>query len=77
MRRLDLTSDLTEPVRILSRVAPTAAEAILNAAQPTDFDMVVVIARPRSFLGELFHHSVTAQVLLHSVVPVLVLPATE
>lgn len=77
VRRLDLTSDLTEPVRILSRTAPDAAEAILSAAQPTDFDMVIVIARQRSYLSALFHRSVTAQVLLHSAVPVLVLPAQK
>jgi nucleotide-binding universal stress UspA family protein len=77
VRRLDLTSDLTEPVRILSRTAPDAAEAILSVAQPANFDMVVVIARPRSYFSALFHRSVTAQVLLHSTVPVLVLPAQE
>ena len=70
-----LTMGLPKPVRTLSVIAPAPAEAILKVAQPTDFDLVVLIARPRSFLGELFHHSVTAQVLLHSAVPVLVLPA--
>ena len=77
VRRLDLTSDLTESVRLLSRSAPDTAEAILSVAQPADFDMVIVIARQRSYLGDLFHRSVTAQVLLHSTVPVLVLPARE
>ena len=72
-----LTAGLPEPIRTLSIVAPAPAEAILRAAQPADFDVVVLIARPRSFFGELFHHSVTAQVLLHSAVPVLVLPAME
>ena len=72
-----LTLGLAGPVRTLSLIAPAPAEAILQAAQPADFDMVVLIARPRSFLGELFHHSVTAQVILHSAVPVLVLPAAE
>lgn len=33
--------------------------------------MVVLIARPRSFMGELFHRNVTAQVLLCSPVPIL------
>jgi nucleotide-binding universal stress UspA family protein len=77
VRRLDLTSDLTAPVRILSRRASDVAEAILSAAQPADFDMVVVIARQRSYFSDLFHRSVTAQVLLHSAVPVLVLPTQE
>ena len=53
------------------------AEGILKTAKAADFDMVMVIARPRSFLGKLFHRSVTAQVLLHSTLPVLVVPATE
>ena len=51
------------------------AEGILKTAKAADFDMVMVIARPRSFLGKLFHRSVTAQVLLHSTLPVLVVPA--
>ena len=72
-----LTIGLPQPVRTRSALAPAPAEAILQAARPADFDLVVLIARPRSFLGELFHHSVTAQVLLHSAVPVLVLPAAE
>jgi nucleotide-binding universal stress UspA family protein len=72
-----LTSELPASVRTLSLIAPAPAEAILQAAQPADFDIVVLIARPRSFLGELFHRSVTAQVLLHSALPILVLPAEE
>jgi nucleotide-binding universal stress UspA family protein len=51
------------------------ARGILQVAQPHDFDLLVVIARERSFLGKLFHHSVTAQLLLDSALPVLVLPA--
>ncbi len=72
-----LTLGLPAPVRTLSITAPTPAEAILQVAQPADFDMVVLIARPHTFLGELFHYSITARVLLHSIVPVLVLPAEE
>ncbi|WP_310397766.1 universal stress protein [Hymenobacter sp.] len=70
-----LTMGLPQPLRTRSVVAPHPAEAILQAARPEDFDLVVLIARPRSFFGELFHRSVTARVLLHSAVPVLVLPA--
>lgn len=51
------------------------AECILAAATPAAYDAVVLLARRRSVLGRLFHRSVTAQVLLHSAVPVLVLPA--
>ncbi len=50
-------------------------EGILQVVADGQFEMVVLIARPRSFLSELFHCSVTARVLLHSPVPVLVLPA--
>jgi nucleotide-binding universal stress UspA family protein len=53
------------------------ATGILEAICEGQFDMVALIARPRSFLGALFHRSVTAHVLLHSPVPVLVLPATR
>ena len=77
VQRTGLTVDLAQPIRTLDVVAATPAEGILQVTQPKDVDLVVLIARPRSFLGELFHHSVTAQVLLHSAVPVLVLPAEE
>jgi nucleotide-binding universal stress UspA family protein len=72
-----LTADLAQPIRTLNIYTAGASDGILQVARPEDFDLVVLIARPRSFLGELFHHSVTAQVLLHSAVPVLVLPAEE
>lgn len=68
-----LTLDLTPP-QSRQIVAAAPATGILAAAQPTEFDAVVLLARRRSVLGKLFHHSVTAQVLLHSKVPVLVLP---
>ena len=77
VQRTGLTADLAQPIRTLAMDAFAPAEGILQAARSEDFDWVVLIARPRSFLGELFHHSVTAQVLLHSTVPVLVLPAEE
>ena len=53
----------------------TAVEGILQALADTQADMVVLIARPRSFLGRRFHHSVTADVLRRSPVPVLLVPA--
>jgi nucleotide-binding universal stress UspA family protein len=77
VERTGLTLDLPQPIRTRSVIAPRPAEAILTTAQPTETDMVAVIARPRSFWSDLFHHSITAQVLLHSVVPVLVLPAED
>ncbi|MDB5236442.1 MAG: hypothetical protein JWR44_3435 [Hymenobacter sp.] len=50
------------------------AEGVLAAVQDTQADLVIVLARERSYLGELFHHSVTARLLAESPVPVLVLP---
>lgn len=74
VRRTGLTVDLPPiHIRTVSRANP--AEGILQVAQPADYDMVVVIARERSFFGSLFHRSVTTQVLLNSEIPVLVLPA--
>ncbi|WP_165768314.1 universal stress protein [Hymenobacter amundsenii] len=75
--RTGLEVELPTPVLSISKVAADPAEGILQVAQPADYDLVVLIARPRSFLGKLFHRSVTARVLLHSTVPVLILPATD
>ncbi|GAA4385826.1 universal stress protein [Hymenobacter koreensis] len=50
------------------------ADGILHAATELRAQLIVVLARPHSVLGELFHRSVTAQVLRRSPVPVLVLP---
>ena len=50
------------------------AQGVLAAVQDTKADLVIVLARERSYLGELFHRSVTAQLLAHCPVPVLVLP---
>ncbi|MDB5234398.1 MAG: hypothetical protein JWR44_1391 [Hymenobacter sp.] len=54
--------------------ADDPAEGILAAARPDTCDALVLLARRRSVFGHLFHRSVTARVLLHSQVPVLVLP---
>jgi len=50
------------------------AQGVLAAVQDTQADLVIVLARERSYLGELFHQSVTARLLAHCPVPVLVLP---
>ena len=50
------------------------AEGLLAAVQDTQADLVIVLARERSYLGELFHRSVTARLLAKCPVPVLVLP---
>ena len=55
----------------------SAVTGIIEALEDTHADLLVLIARPRSFLGRLFHGSVTAQVLRLSPVPVLLLPAEE
>ena len=54
----------------------SAVTGIIQALEYAHADLLVLIARPRSFLGRLFHRSVTAQVLRLSPVPVLLLPAT-
>ncbi|WP_223650578.1 universal stress protein [Hymenobacter psoromatis] len=50
------------------------AAGVLAAVREAQADLVVVFARERSYLGELFHRSVTARLLADSPVPVLVLP---
>ena len=50
------------------------AEGLRAAVQDTQADLMVVLARERSYWGELFHHSVTARLLANCPVPVLVLP---
>ena len=52
------------------------AAGILAAIEATRPDLLVLPVRPRSFLGRLFHRSVTAQVLATCPVPVLLLPTT-
>ena len=74
VRRAGLGADLMAPLRFRCTAADGPASGILLAAEAGDIDLVVVLARPRSFWGQLFHRSVTAEVLLHSSVPVLVLP---
>jgi nucleotide-binding universal stress UspA family protein len=74
VRWTGLAIDLPAPVRYRHSAGAAPAEGILAVAQPADYDLVVVLARPRSFWGQVFHHSVTAQVLVHSAIPVLVLP---
>ena len=69
-----LTKGLPEPA-LRGYQAEQPAAGLLEAIRHTQADLVVVLARTRSYLGELFHKSVTAQVIQHSPVPVLVVPA--
>lgn len=72
--RLGLLADFQDAqTRTVSSASP--ADRILQYAASGEFDLIVLIARPRSFLGDLFHQSVTAAVLRQSPLPVLVLPA--
>ncbi|TGE10510.1 universal stress protein [Hymenobacter fodinae] len=52
------------------------ADGIARAAQELQADLLVVMARPHTFLGGLFHRSVTERLLRRSSRPVLVLPTT-
>jgi nucleotide-binding universal stress UspA family protein len=53
------------------------ADGILHTVSELHAQLLVVLARPHTFLGGLFHRSVTAQILRRSPVPVLVLPTTR
>ena len=63
------------PLQLYQEADATAADGIMQALADTQADLLVLIARPRSFLGRRFHHSVTAEVLRRSPVPVLLVPA--
>jgi nucleotide-binding universal stress UspA family protein len=52
-------------------------EGILQGATDTHADLLLVIARRRSFLGQVFNRSVTAQLVLHGRLPILLLPALD
>jgi nucleotide-binding universal stress UspA family protein len=72
-----LASSLLPPATALKlyeecHVSPGAG--VLQAIDDTQADLLILLARPRTFLERRFHRSVTAQVLRHSRVPVLLLP---
>ena len=50
---------------------------ILQGAAETRADLLLLIARRRSFLGQLFNRSITSQVILHGRLPMLLLPALD
>ncbi|SHJ81471.1 Universal stress protein family protein [Hymenobacter daecheongensis DSM 21074] len=52
-------------------------DGLLQALTTTQADWLVLPARRRSVLGQLFHRSVTSRLLRNSPVPVLVVPATD
>ncbi|UOQ67548.1 universal stress protein [Hymenobacter volaticus] len=53
------------------------AEGILQAAAETGADLLVVVARRRSFLSQLFHRSISTQVILQTSVPILLMSAKD
>lgn len=63
------------PIRLYQEIYASPVAGITQALVDTRADMLVLVARPRSFWSELFHRSVTAAVLRHCPVPVLLLPA--
>ena len=56
---------------------PSPAQGLLTAIAQTEAQLLVLIARHRSFFGAMFHRSVTSQLLAESPVPLLVQPATD
>jgi len=74
VERTGLTRDLPA-VRTCHLCQQEPGDGILQAVTEQRGDWLAVIARPHTFLGSLFHRSVTAYLVLHSPVPVLVLPA--
>ena len=56
------------------RELPPAA-GVLQALDDTQAELLILITRPRSFMGRLFHRSVTMEVVRHCRIPVLLLPA--
>jgi nucleotide-binding universal stress UspA family protein len=63
------------PLKFCNDASDNPATGVLRAVAEAQADLLVLVARPRSFLGSLFHRSVTAKVLRNCPVPVLLLPA--
>ena len=64
----------TVPLELYESPLTEPATGVLETLADTRADLLVLIARPRSFLGQLFHRSVTAQILRRCRMPVLLLP---
>ena len=76
VKRSGLLEGMPEP-SLRGYQSKNPAAGVFEGIRDTQADMVVMMARPRSYLGELFHTSVTVQVMHESPVPVLVVPATN
>ncbi|MDO7852518.1 universal stress protein [Hymenobacter convexus] len=55
--------------------ATQTEQGLLHAIASTEADWLVLLARPRRFLDQLLHHSITRRMLRWSPVPVLVVPS--
>jgi nucleotide-binding universal stress UspA family protein len=76
--RNDLVEDPTDaPLHLHERHHTRVASGVLAEAAQLEADMLVVVARHHSFMSGLLHRSVTAQLILESPIPVLVLPAED
>ena len=74
----DLVEDtLEEPLPLHERCHARVASGVLEVAAQQKADVLVVVARHHSFMGNLFHRSITAQLIQESPIPVLVLPAED
>lgn len=58
-------------------LAEAAEAGLLATTTACEANLLVLLARRRSFLGQLFHRSVTARVLRQAQLPVLLLPVAE
>jgi nucleotide-binding universal stress UspA family protein len=66
---------MAAPLELYDDAGHDPAAGVLRAVAEAQADLLILIARPRSFRGRLFHRSVTGQVLRGCPVPVLLLPA--
>ncbi|NVO32992.1 universal stress protein [Hymenobacter lapidiphilus] len=71
-----LLDGLDLPVETHTVLDSDVPAGILRAATDVQADWLVLPARRRSFWGQLFNQSVTAQAVLHSSRPVLLLPTS-
>jgi len=76
VRRSGLVAGISR-INLLGAQHQHPADGVLAASSQATADLVVVLARSHSYLGELFHRSVTAAVASRSTVPVLIVPAAE
>ncbi|RTQ52558.1 universal stress protein [Hymenobacter gummosus] len=58
-------------------LADTPEQGLLRTAAARQANLLVLMARRRSFLGQLFHRSVTARVARQASLPVLLLPVAD